>query len=413
MHKVIELARIDPQLSEPLSNTRNEIGAQVVYAVREEMAQHLNDVLFRRTNMGNLGDPGEDVLRKTIDLMSHELAWQEKDCEYEKNKSRVQFVSWARTFVIVNPKAWGNMTGKIWPNIEKKLHNAIGPVNVVFTKKQGHGTTLAREALTEGYEQIIAVGGDGTINEVVNGFFKDDKRINPEAVFAIISTGTGRDFSRTLNWPYDIDQQIEHLAETSVYPLDLGKIKFVNLHGEEVSRYFVNIASFGLSGATDRAVNRYVWLKQYSGKLAFFLGMLQALLTYRNKSVRLRIDNQFDEVLDIKTVAVCNGKYFGSGMQVSPNSEINDGWLDVIVIPSISAFELLMNVNKVYKGTHLTHPKIKVFKAQKVVATPAYTAGEVLLDVDGEVPGYLPASFEILHDAIYVRIAPRKEVETD
>jgi len=413
IHKVLELARMDPQLGEPLSNTRNEIGAQVVYAVREEMARHLNDVLFRRTNMGNIGDPGEDVLRKTIDLMSHELAWQKTVCDAEKNKSRVQFVSWARTFVIVNPKAWGNMTGKIWPNIEKKLHHAIGPVKVAFTEKQGHGTILAREALTEGYEQIIAVGGDGTINEVVNGFFKDDKRINPEAVFAIISTGTGRDFSRTLGWPYDIDQQIEHLAETSVYPLDLGKMKFVNLHGEEVSRYFVNIASFGLSGATDRAVNRYVWLKQYSGKLAFFLGMLQALLTYRNKSVRLKIDNQFDEVLDIKTVAVCNGKYFGSGMQVSPNSDINDGWFDVIVIPGISTFELLLNVNKVYQGTHLTHSKIKVFKAQRVVATPAHTAGEVLLDVDGEVPGYLPASFEILHDAIYVRIAPRKEVETD
>lgn len=413
IHKVIELTRIDPQLGEPLSNTRKEIGAQVVYAVREEMARHLNDVLFRRTNMGNLGDPGEDVLRKAIDLMSHELAWQEKVRESEKNKSRVQFVSWERTFVIVNPKAWGNRTGKIWSHIEKKLHYAIGPVKVAFTEKQGHGTILAREALTEGYEQIIAVGGDGTVNEVVNGFFKDDKRINPEAVFAIISTGTGRDFSRTLGWPYDIDQQIEHLAETSVYPLDLGKMKFVNLSGEETSRYFVNIASFGLSGATDRAVNRYVWLKQYNGKLAFFLGMLQALLTYRNKYVRLKIDNQFDDVLDIKTVAICNGKYFGSGMQVSPNSEINDGYFDVIIIPGISTLELLMNVNKVYQGTHLTHPKIKVFKAQKVVATPAHTAGEVLLDVDGEVPGYLPASFEIIHDAIYVRIAPRKEMETD
>ncbi len=411
IHKIIELARIDPQLAEPMSDNRKEIGAQIVYAVREEMARHLNDVLFRRTNMGNLGDPGEEVIRKTIDLMSHELAWEENICEREKNKSRVQFVSWARTFVIVNPKAWGNMTGKIWPDIEKKLHHAIGPVKVAFTERQGHGTILASEALAEGYEQIIAVGGDGTINEVVNGFFKDDKPINPEAVFAIISTGTGRDFSRTLGWPQDIDRQIEHLADTSVYPIDLGKMRYVNFQGEEVSRYFVNIASFGLSGATDRAVNRYIWLKQYNGKLAFFLGMLQALLTYRNKNVRLKIDNQFDEVIDIKTVAVCNGKYFGSGMKVSPNSEINDGWFDVVVIPGVSTFELLKNVNKVYQGTHLEHPKIKVYKAQKVVATPAHTAGEVLLDVDGEVPGYLPATFEILPNAIYIRIASQKETE--
>jgi len=413
MSKVIDLARTDPQLAEPLSDKRLEIGAQIVYAMREEMGRHLNDVLFRRTNLGNLGDPGETVLRKITDLMSHELAWQDTIREQETNRARVQFVSWARTFVIVNPRAWGNMTGKMWPDIEKKLHHAIGPVKVAFTERAGHGTILANQALKEGYEQIIAVGGDGTINEVVNGFFENDRPINPEAVFAIISTGTGRDFSRTLGWPFDIDQQIEHLSNTSVYPIDLGKLKFINFKGEEDLRYFVNIASFGLSGATDRAVNQYVWLKQRSGKIAFFLGMLQALITYRNKKVRLKIDNQFDEVIDIKTVTVCNGKYFGSGMYISPNSEINDGWFDIVIIPGISTIELLMNVKKVYQGTHLTHPKIQIFKAQKVIALPAHTAGEVLLDMDGEVPGYLPATFEILPEAIYVRTAVKKESDTE
>ncbi|MCA1901449.1 MAG: hypothetical protein LDL53_04425, partial [Candidatus Hydrogenedens sp.] len=160
-------------------------------------------------------------------------------------------------------------------------------------------------------------------------------------------------------------------------------------------------------------VNQYVWLKQRSGKIAFFLGMLQALITYRNKKVRLKIDNQFDEVIDIKTVTVCNGKYFGSGMYISPNSEINDGWFDIVIIPGISTMELLMNVKKVYQGTHLTHPKIKIFKAQKVIALPAHTAGEVLLDMDGEVPGYLPATFEILPEAIYVRTAVKKESDME
>lgn len=413
MHKVIELAHADPELAQPLSDTRNEIGAQVVYALRNEMARHLNDVLFRRTNMGNLGDPGEQALRRTLELVTQELAWQEETRKQEANKARVHFVSWARTFVIVNPRAWGNMTGKIWPDIEKKLHHAIGPVKTAFTERPGHGTILARNALLEGYEQIIAAGGDGTINEVVNGFFKDDKLINPESVFAIVSTGTGRDFSRTLGWPFDIDQQIEYLADTSVYPLDLGKIKFINFNGEEESRYFVNIASFGLSGVTDHVVNKYTRLKQYSGRLAFFLGMLQALLTYRNKRIHLKIDNQFDEILNIKIVAVCNGKFFGSGMQISPNSIINDGWFDVVIIPGVSTFELLRNVKSVYNGTHLNHPQIKIFKAQKVVATPAHTAGEVLIDMDGDVPGYLPASFEIVPQAISVRIAPGKETETE
>ncbi|MCX8065550.1 MAG: FAD-dependent oxidoreductase [Candidatus Hydrogenedentes bacterium] len=409
--EVIRLAREDSSLADPICDSRLEIGAQIVYAVRNEMAVHLSDVLFRRTNIGNLGEPGESAILKITDLMSHEFASDESWKEREKNAVRVRFVSWARTFVVVNPRAWGNMTGKLWPSIEKKLHHAIGPVRVGFTEKPGDGIELARKALLDGCEQIIAVGGDGTINEVVNGFFKNDHLINPEAVFAIVSTGTGRDFAKALHWPQDIDEQIEHLANTSVYPFDLGKLRFVNFKGEETTRYFVNIASFGLSGATDRAVNSYTRLKQYSGKLAFFLGMLQSLITYRNKPVRLKIDGHFDDVLDIKTVAVCNGQYFGSGMHISPNSRLDDGWFDVIVIPGISTVELLLNVKKVYSGTHLTHPKIMTFKAQKVVAYPAYRAGEVLLDVDGEVPGYLPATFEIIPQAINVRIQPKEEEE--
>ncbi len=404
--EVMELVRKDPCLGEPICDSRLEIGAQIVYAVRNEMAVHLSDVLFRRTNIGNLGEPGEKAIQKISDLMSEELGKGGDWKEGERNTIRVKFVSWARTYVVVNPCAWGNMTGRLWPEIERKLYHAIGPVKVGFTEKPGDGVELARRALLDGYEQIIAVGGDGTINEVVNGFFKDERLINPEAVFAIISTGTGRDFAKALHWPQNIDEQVEHLADTSVFPLDLGKLRFVNFKGEETTRYFVNIASFGLSGATDRAVNSYVRLKQYNGKVAFFLGMLQALITYRNKPVRLKIDNQFDEVLEIKTVAVCNGQYFGSGMHISPNSRINDGWFDVIVIPGISTYELLLNVSKVYSGTHLTHPKIKVFKAQKVMAYPAHKAGEVLLDVDGEVPGYLPATFEIIPQAINIRIQP-------
>ncbi len=404
--EVIALAKQDPILAEPICDSRKEIGAQIVYAVRNEMAVHLSDVLFRRTNIGNLGEPGESAIRKITDLMSHELARDDNWKERERKAVKIKFVSWARTYVVVNPRAWGNMTGKLWPDIEKKLHQAIGPVKVSFTEKPGDGIELARRALLDGYEQIIAVGGDGTINEVVNGFFMDERLINPESVFAIISTGTGRDFAKTLKWPQEIDEQIEHLANTSVFPLDLGKLRFLNFNGEETTRYFVNIASFGLSGATDRAVNSYLRLKQYNGKVAFFLGMLQALLTYKNKPVRLKIDNQFDDVLEIKTVAVCNGQYFGSGMHISPNSQINDGWFDVIVIPGITTLELLMNVSKVYSGTHLNHPKIRVFRAQKVMAYPAHKAGEVLLDVDGEVPGYLPATFEIVPQAINVRIQP-------
>ena len=400
---VLALTREDVRLAEKLSEDLPDIGAQVVYAVRSEMAFTLEDVLFRRTGLGTAGSPGDEVIHRVADIMARELGWDETERTAQINRVMAKFASWARTLAVVNPHSWGDRTGAIWPSVKAKLSHAVGPVESVFTDAPMAAQRLTRQALKDSMEQIVAVGGDGTINEVVNGFFEDGEPIKPDAVLAVLTSGTGADFRRTFDMPDDLDAQIERIATTEIRAIDLGKLTFINDNGEEEVRFFDNIASFGLSGATDRAVNRLTFGKKFGGQTAFYWGMLKALLGYKNQPVRIQVDDTFDEVVNVTTAAVCNGRFFGGGMHMAPNAKPNDGLLDVIIVADVGRLELLWKSPLIYKGRHLDDPKVTVLSGRKITATPADGAGEVLLDVDGEAPGRLPATFEIVPNAIYLR----------
>ncbi len=403
MEEVLELAEQDPKLLDRLSDRFPDIAAEVVYAVRNEMALTLDDVLFRRTGLGTIGTPGEAAVQRAADLMARELGWSNAERTIQANRAVAHFTSWARTKVIVNPHSWGNRTGAIWPQIEAKLSHAIGPVDVTFTDRPMAAKHMTTEALRAGMEQIIAIGGDGTVNEVINGFFEDGKPINEEAALAVLTSGTGRDFRRTFNMPESVEDQIDRMAASEIRPIDLGKLTFINSTGQEETRYFGNIASFGLSGEVDRAVNRLTFGKRLGGVAAFKLGVLKALLRYRNKRVRICVDDVFDEEVNVSTAAVCNGQYFGSGMHIAPTALPDDGLFDVVVVKDIGPLTLLWNVNSIYKGEHLGKDEVIVVRGKKVTATPVDDGVEVLLDVDGEAPGRLPATFEILPAAIQFR----------
>ncbi|HVK86004.1 MAG TPA: diacylglycerol kinase family protein [Kofleriaceae bacterium] len=304
-----------------------------------------------------------------------------------------------RTVVVVNPNSQGGKLGKRWREVAETLGRAF-PFDEVRTTGPGDATRLTREALKQGAERIVAIGGDGTVNEVVNGFFEDGVPVAPEASFALIPFGTGGDFRRTLMLPTDIADAADVIAANRRKKIDVGKLSFVASDGTKATRMFANIASFGVSGVVDRLVNESG--KRLGGRLSFMLATARATLSYKNQRVQLVLDGKDRVEATINTVAVANGRYFGGGMLMAPSAELDDGAFDVICVGDLGLGELLVSGRKLYAGTHLSMEKVSARRARVVEAEPIDPGSVVELDVDGEAPGRLPARFELLPSALWV-----------
>ena len=301
-----------------------------------------------------------------------------------------------RTLVVVNPHASNGRTGRRWARIKSVLSDRLSSFDERQTQRPGEAEDIAREALLDGYDRIIAVGGDGTNSEVANGFFRGAEPVNPSAVLAIVPSGTGGDYRRTLGLPSDPIDAVPAVLGADVHPVDLGRITFVGHDGEQRSRIFINIASFGMGGLVDRLVNESS--KMLGGKASFFMGSFRALLRYRNQRVRLVLDHgRADMELPIFNIAVCNGRYFGGGMHVAPQARTDDGRLDVVVLGDLGFGAKMSLSSRIYKGKHIGMPGVLTDTALHVHAE---SKEEVLLDVDGEAPGRLPATFEVLPGAL-------------
>lgn len=300
-----------------------------------------------------------------------------------------------RTLVIINPHSANGSTGRRWKVIREELHRAIGAFDERFTERTGHATDLAREGLRAGYERIVAVGGDGTNNEVVNGFFEQGRPLNPQAALGFIPRGTGGDFRKTLGIGKRLDECLPVLQAGRMKPVDVGSATFLDGAGQETHRHFINITSFGIGGLVDALVNRST--KALGGRLSFLLATARALFSYRNRSIRLRVDDAFDERLTINNVAVANGQYFGGGMWVAPKASPDDGYFDVVILGDLSRGEVIRGSRRIYRGTHLEMPKVRWLRGRRVVAE---SEQEVLIDMDGEQPGRLPITCELLPAAL-------------
>ena len=306
-----------------------------------------------------------------------------------------------RTVVIVNPKSQGGKLGKRWTEVGEILGRAF-PFDEVMTQGVGDATRLAREALKGGAERIVAIGGDGTVNEVVNGFFDNGAPIAPNATFGLIPYGTGGDFRRTVGLPKEIADAAAVIAAGERRKIDVGKLGFVATDGAPATRMFANIASFGVSGVVDRLVNESG--KKLGGKLSFMFASVRATWSYKNQRVQLVFDGRDRVDLSINTVAVANGKYFGGGMKVAPDAELDDATFDVVSIGDLGMGEVLSMSRKIYKGEHLAMDKVSVRRAKVVEAEGIEPGAVIELDVDGENPGRLPARFEIVPAALWVAV---------
>ena len=304
-------------------------------------------------------------------------------------------------FAVVNPQSGGGRTAREWPKIERALRDIYPGLTCAITRGHGEATTLVRQALNEGHSEIVAVGGDGTINEAINGFFDTDGAGTPDAVFAFVTNGTGGDFRKTFGVAQDYAAAIERLKNASVRPIDVGHISCVSRDGEPVSRYFVNVASFGLSGVIVDKVNRARIAKLFGGTFAYRLHSALSMLTYRERMVRIRLNGDYDEIASIATVAIANGQYFGGGMRVAPNARPDDGLFDVIIMGGGSVSDL----KTLRTGEHLKSPGVRALRGSKLMAAPvAETRGHAIyIEVDGESTGRLPATFEILPRALNLR----------
>lgn len=309
-----------------------------------------------------------------------------------------------RTVLIINPHSQNGALGRKWPHLSGQIRREFGSFEELRTRGPGDATDLARQAIEDGAERIVAVGGDGTVNEVVNGFFDDGRLRARNVALGVIPSGTGGDFRKTLHVPNDPVAAARILARGHTRRIDMGKLEYTDDDGGTAVRMFINIASFGLSGLVDDYVNKSN--KRLGGKVSFFLASTRATLHYDNQRVHLEFDGNPRDAVDmtIKLVAVANGRYFGGGMFIAPDAELDDGYFDIVVLGDLGFWEMALNSRRVYKGTHLSLDKVSHRRARIVRAEPADGA-VVRLDVDGETPGRLPATFSIMPDALPI-VAP-------
>ncbi len=295
--------------------------------------------------------------------------------------------------VIVNPVAGAYSTRGKWPRISERLKHVGLSFDYEYTEGAGHAIELARVAASDGYRYIVAVGGDGTVNEVANGILHSTRPT--EISLGVVSTGTGSDFARSVGIPQDYIRACSSLCSSRRRLIDVGVVEF-RRGGQALQRFFVNVGGVGFDATVVEATEKLP--KYFGGTIPYLAGLFRTLFGYRNKAVVLTMGNKV-EAKRVLSVVVANGSYVGGGMCVAPEASLNDNLLDVVVIGDIGKFELLKALPMVFKGTHITHPKVSVTKAAHITIE---SSERILVQADGELLGEGPASFRLIPAALSI-----------
>jgi len=307
--------------------------------------------------------------------------------------------------VIANPKSAAGSTRDRWSAIASDLRTHFGPFNVAFTKGPGDGIEIACRAAENGRPFIIACGGDGTVNEIANGILRSGNDVE----LGVFPSGTGGDFRRTLGMPKGTREAARALRTGETKSIDVGKVSFVDHGGEDAERYFLNVTSFGLAASIIERVKGTTslsWLPVDSvrGRASFALSTLQEVVALGATTVRVKLDGKEERTLQTVNFCVANARYFGGGMMIAPEAKINDGYLDVINIGDIRTAKIILNAYTLYRGTHLDLSEVKDTLAKRIEARPMNADQEIHIELDGELPGRLPAVYEIVPAALRVRV---------
>lgn len=322
----------------------------------------------------------------------------------DENNSNSTLSDVSLPLVIVNPKSAGGSTKDSWASKASDLRAHFGAFQVAFTKKAGDGIELAKRHSENGRKLIIACGGDGTINEVANGILQSGKDVE----MGILPSGTGGDFRKTVNIPQETREAAKVLQHGETKKIDVGRVTFQNFENETVTRFFLNVASFGLSAAINEKVKEkdyFKWLPidALRGKAKYALSTLEKVLDTDYLTVRVKIDEKDEKPLNTLNFCVCNARFFGGGMKIAPDAKLADGFFNVVNIGDIKTLKILLKAHTLYRGTHYDLPEVKNSLAKKIEVSPINNQ-QIHIETDGELPGKLPAIFEIIPNALKIRV---------
>lgn len=281
--------------------------------------------------------------------------------------------------LIVNPIAGGGRVRRRWPRLEQALHERGVRWQAFWTEYGGHATALAQQACQQRYDAVVAVGGDGTLNEVVNGAVGSDVPVG------LIPLGTGVDFSRSAKLPRSPGEALDVILAGRVQRVDVGVVN---------DRYFCNVAGTGFDATVADRVNRS-GLKR-GGVIPYVQAIFQTLFTYNNAPFKISLDDEKHEVTSL-LMAVANGRYYGGGLMICPEAELADGCFDVCIVGDVGKISTLLLLPRVFSGGHKTHPRVQFIRARRVtVEGPT----DLRVQADGELIGNLPATFEMKQAAL-------------
>jgi len=305
-----------------------------------------------------------------------------------------------RFLFIINPAAARGSTLRLWAEARRELSRRGIKFTEHVTGRPGEAVEVTRQGLQSGVSRVVAVGGDGTLNEVVNGYLDDAGRaINPSAAVGLLPSGTGSDFRRSLGLQTR-EEAIRRLTGTSTKLLDAARIV---LRGQDrraiASRFLINVASFGLGGDVVALVNewRATLPRWVGGRVRFIAAAVRALEQYRNVPVRVRLDGGREVEINSHLLVVANGRFAGGGMMLAPHAELDDGLLDVILTDHATRLDVIKELPRIQRGGHLKNPKVTETRAREV----SITSDEALaVDIDGELAGFTPADVTVLPSAV-------------
>jgi YegS/Rv2252/BmrU family lipid kinase len=299
-------------------------------------------------------------------------------------------------YVIINPNAGNGKGKKDWNRIADILKNNGIQFKVKPTERKGHATEFTRELIAEGYRKIISIGGDGTLNEIVNGIFTQDHCPSTEIILSLIPVGTGNDWGRMFGIPLIYEGAVQVIKEGKLMLHDIGVISYFN--GEEKAKtYFINIAGLGFEAVVVRKTNKQKD-KGMSNKAIYFYNLLSSLITYRNTPVDITIDEKTSRA-KVFSINVGNGRYCGGGMRQTPDALPDDGLFDITVIKEMSRIEIIKSLQLLYDGTIMSHPKVSGYRSNNLKVN---SDSLLYIEADGESLGHTPVEFSIIPSAVNI-----------